>query len=480
MLTRTSLHLVGLILLLLDVNDYPEVRVDIPGGLAIYPAVATSPLGHSLVVWQGALGIDSNGIVARPLGFDGRPTGPEFSVNETVAGVQWSASIATLTRDRFVVVWESPDSVGTGGIFGRVINGDGTYVSPEFHVDPDAAGHQYEPSVAANSDGQIVVAWASNEASQSDDNVYARLFDETGMAMGPQLRVNDDITGRESDPDVAVGMSGDFVVVYENDLRVYGQRYDHSGVPLGANFPVSTGVLTQNWPRVEIDHEGRFVIAWQGYDVDGDGGGILARLYNREGVAESAPFVVNSDTVGIQNAPDVAMTSTGEFLIVWASGAQDVRGQRFDRLGNPEGAEFKVNESGSPHSPLVSADLLGYEVTWFNSNVGIRARRIDVVPTRIGDTGEVCKIVSRAYPNPFNPIVTIDFTVPRAGRLRLVVFDVRGEVVKRLIDGFLSEGPSRVVWDGRTEEGTQAPTGLYFYRIEVAGYQTSGKILLAK
>jgi hypothetical protein len=77
------------------------------------------------------------------------------------------------------------------------------------------------------------------------------------------------------------------------------------------------------------------------------------------------------------------------------------------------------------------------------------------------------------YPNPFNPVTTISFQIP-AGEgsdpsqpVSLTVYDARGRKVRNLISGSLPAGTHKVAWDGRTERGEIAPSGIYFYSLRV-------------
>jgi hypothetical protein len=71
-------------------------------------------------------------------------------------------------------------------------------------------------------------------------------------------------------------------------------------------------------------------------------------------------------------------------------------------------------------------------------------------------------------PNPFNPTTRLSFDLPSAGRARLDIYDVRGRLVRTLIDGSLPAGPHGVVWDGTTTEGTRAASGMYWSRLRFA------------
>lgn len=71
------------------------------------------------------------------------------------------------------------------------------------------------------------------------------------------------------------------------------------------------------------------------------------------------------------------------------------------------------------------------------------------------------------YPNPFNPSTTIEYSVKTSGQVRLAVFNLRGEVVRVLVDEDVSAGQQvPAIWDGRDSFGQQVASGMYFYRLE--------------
>jgi len=79
-------------------------------------------------------------------------------------------------------------------------------------------------------------------------------------------------------------------------------------------------------------------------------------------------------------------------------------------------------------------------------------------------------------PNPFNPSTTIHFDLPQAGRVKLAVYNLRGELVQTLVDGEISAGAHSVRFDGRG-----LASGVYFYRMEAGGvYTMTRKMVLQK
>jgi hypothetical protein len=75
---------------------------------------------------------------------------------------------------------------------------------------------------------------------------------------------------------------------------------------------------------------------------------------------------------------------------------------------------------------------------------------------------EVAGAMVKAWPNPFNPRVTLEYTLARPGHLQVVVFDVRGRRVKTLLDGDVADTRGSLQWDGMNEAGQQSASGVYF------------------
>ncbi len=84
------------------------------------------------------------------------------------------------------------------------------------------------------------------------------------------------------------------------------------------------------------------------------------------------------------------------------------------------------------------------------------------------------------YPNPFNPVTKIAFTVAEAGRVVLRVYDAAGRPVKTLADRVMVASRYEITWDGADDLGRQVASGVYFYRLEIAGELETRKMVLLK
>jgi len=84
------------------------------------------------------------------------------------------------------------------------------------------------------------------------------------------------------------------------------------------------------------------------------------------------------------------------------------------------------------------------------------------------------------YPNPFNPETTIDFSLPKAGKVTLKIYNTLGQEVKTLVDKKMNVGYHRILWDGTDYTGQSVASGIYFYRIKVSEHISGKRMLLIR
>jgi hypothetical protein len=84
------------------------------------------------------------------------------------------------------------------------------------------------------------------------------------------------------------------------------------------------------------------------------------------------------------------------------------------------------------------------------------------------------------YPNPFNPSTKIRFSIPQESKVKLVVYDMTGAVVKTILNDALSAGNKETTWDGTNDRGAKVATGMYIYRLEAGSFTATKKMLMLK
>ena len=84
------------------------------------------------------------------------------------------------------------------------------------------------------------------------------------------------------------------------------------------------------------------------------------------------------------------------------------------------------------------------------------------------------------YPNPFNPVTTIEFELPEATAVRLDVFDMMGRRVATLVDQHLDAGRHQTRWDSRSDAGSPVASGVYIYRMQAGSFEQVEQMILMK
>jgi hypothetical protein len=84
------------------------------------------------------------------------------------------------------------------------------------------------------------------------------------------------------------------------------------------------------------------------------------------------------------------------------------------------------------------------------------------------------------YPNPFNPATVIEFSIPQRSHTEIKIYNILGETVAIPISKSLSAGIHKIRWGGIDSNGTQLPSGIYFYSVISDNHSETKKMILLK
>jgi len=91
------------------------------------------------------------------------------------------------------------------------------------------------------------------------------------------------------------------------------------------------------------------------------------------------------------------------------------------------------------------------------------------------------KVLLQNYPNPFNPITTINFTLPSAGKMNISIYDIRGRLVRNLVDNHsYTAGTHTLTWNGIDNHKQKLSSGIYFCRLHSSNVSVFRKLTLLK
>ncbi|MBW6516017.1 MAG: T9SS type A sorting domain-containing protein, partial [Candidatus Cloacimonetes bacterium] len=84
------------------------------------------------------------------------------------------------------------------------------------------------------------------------------------------------------------------------------------------------------------------------------------------------------------------------------------------------------------------------------------------------------------YPNPFNPETRISFTLGKESEVKILIYNIRGQLVKSLLETRMQDGQHTVLWDGKDDLGRLVGSGLYFYTLQTDDYRATRKMIMLK
>jgi hypothetical protein len=358
------------------------------------PAVAMDADGDFAITWASYSQDGSeDGVFGQAFRRDGAPVLGEFRANTETANNQRRPAVDMDADGDLVIAWQSLYQDGSDwGIYAQRMD----LGSLDYPINTYTTSYQLYPAVAMDDAGNFVAAWISDGQDEANFGVYAQRFDQNGVPLGGEFRVNTYTSSDQSQPVVAMDADGDFVIAWQSNGQdenygygIYAQRYDHNGVSVGGEFRANeytTG--SQEQPAIAMDAGGNFIIAWSSDGQDGASFGIYARRYANNGAALGGEFRANTCTTGNQTNPALAADADSDFVIAWQSNGQDgssngIFAQRFNNSGIPQGAEFRANTytTNQQEMPAAAMDESGKFIIAWQSNgqdgwsTGIYAKR---------------------------------------------------------------------------------------------------------
>jgi hypothetical protein len=303
------------------------------------PAVAVAANGDFVVAWADGPRLDGEfSVFIRGFRADGSERFPTLDVSGS-AGPRPTPDIAMTPAGDFVVVWaDDRDGNGFGQIRAKGYTASGSQRFSRSPVNNLDAGDQIDPVVAIADDGTFVVAWVDDQDNDKLYDISARRFNANGSPQLSQFFIRAS-RGLESQPALAMGPDGDFVVAWrdDNDLNFFGQiratAFDANGTERFDNLTLNNvGRGDQYLPAVAMGPDGSFVATW----ID-RGEQVMVRAFQADGTPKFPDQVANPFRYTPHSLPDIDLADDGSFVVVWQflgpTGLWRLRGQVFEPDG---------------------------------------------------------------------------------------------------------------------------------------------------
>ena len=100
--------------------------------------------------------------------------------------------------------------------------------------------------------------------------------------------------------------------------------------------------------------------------------------------------------------------------------------------------------------------------------------------TDAGNIVVVATALNNNYPNPFNPVTNISYSIKEAGIVTLEVYNVKGQLVRTLVNDVKETGNYTSTWNGTDNSNKSVSSGVYFYKMKSGNYSSTKKMILMK
>ncbi len=390
---------------------------------------------------------------------------PSIAVSGSVLHVVWQD-----TRDGNEEIYYQRSTTG-GTIWGaatRLTNSPG--------------GSKY-PSVSVS--GTLVhVFW--HDFRSGSWKIYYKRSTDSGVNWSVDTRLSDQGAAIGAEGYASTCVNGNYVHAAWHDSRDgYFEIYYKRSIDGGNNW--SADVRLSNDPQgsdvPSISASGNYVhVTW--YDQrDGN-----SEIYYKRSSDNGDNW---STDIRLTNAPDnsffpVIESSGNNVHIVWHDRRSGIYRPYYkhssDHGVNWENDYVLNNEPNLAHHPFIAVSGSGVHVIWedFRFTGPDIYYRKNPTGNNIGITMLSFETPSafrleQNYPNPFNPATQIKFDVPRAGNVRIAIYDMLGREVELLVNGKMEAGKYNADWNA-----SGFASGVYFYKLEAGDYSAVRKMILIK
>ncbi len=177
---------------------------------------------------------------------------------------------------------------------------------------------------------------------------------------------------------------------------------------------------------------------------------------------------VNGECIGATVVEDT-LTQINAYTTSAAPGNIELELYYGNRSENKQISSYNCLTSSNPNVIMKQLTTKDKDEAWF---INLREGS-EIIP-------EIIEFSASNYPNPFNPATTISYSLPQEGKVSLNIYNIKGQLVKQLIDGSQPEGYYEVVWNGKDNNEKSVSSGIYFYKLSTKDETIMKKMLMLK
>jgi hypothetical protein len=195
--------------------------------------------------------------------------------------------------------------------------------------------------------------------------------------------------------------------------------------------------------------------------------GTMAQIFQLDNPLQPEQYFTSQWGLIIEIRNDLIFSRTGHIVAVYEN-----RPNSTEPIAIFNGLNYINNIELMEHNGI------NYLFTMEMANIGLF--EYTYVPSSANDELPKPEFTLSNYPNPFNPETKIVFDLSESGQAKLVIYNIKGQKVKTLLDCYMSPGRSEMLWNSKDDHGKRVSSGIYFYRLQTPTKILTKKMLLMK
>lgn len=279
--------------------------------------------------------------------------GLQIGKPKTTTAIQYYPSNFSIAVDKegsLICSWSS-DRTRESDVFIQRFDNQLTPIGTNiFPVKDQGSSWQTNPTLAVSTDGSFITAWEDERTGNT--NIYYKVYDKRGIALGEEKQVNDLVQFGNADygctnPIAMAYPDGDYYLAWLNYSDVYLQKINARGEKVGPNYKINVETQSNVYDiQLTLDDENYIIVSWRGHTVDFDG--IFERVVSSLSQFSSVLKIstTNADKITYMSNSSYTINGKRETCIIWQNLNQqtwklsDLLAQVYDSQGNIKGSTW--------------------------------------------------------------------------------------------------------------------------------------------
>jgi hypothetical protein len=452
-----------------------------------YPIMISDNEGGAIIAWEDDRDTVNSKIYVQKVSHNGNIL---WNNNGVLAGKQGGLFARPVLDGEggVIVAWWSRNTSGDHDmVFCQRIDKDGNIMWGDSGIIiNERPGVIPNNEIAIISDGNngAIIAWTQEEV------IYAQRIAKEGKILWKNngITICNEYYVRGAVSCITDNEGGGYIVWADRRqlVTIYAQHLDSNG----SNLWQSNGMPIQigGSPQTITDYNGGFLVFFE----NGDGDLFLQRV-NKFGelLFDTTSVKFFKDTIRLNNESHnlINYDKNGGAIVTWQyvlpynniliyAQAVDGKGKILWNNGQPS-----VVDSLDIRYPKSCSDGNGGAiVVWhdFRSYLDSTNRHIALYAQHLNNKGNITNVTHEKstkptdnlylyqnYPNPFNPETIIRYELKNSGNVKIIITDILGREVRKLIDEYQKSGMHQVIWDGNSDCSKLVSSGTYFYQVQL-------------